>query len=129
MRQKYMIGIGIILIGVLFVVLGIIIPNESGSKTIELTMQTNGGVPYEWQYEIKDMDTVEFVKSYEIDNQNKNGIVGAPISINYVFKGLKEGKTTITFKYVSLSDGEIAQEKDFNIKVDNKKNISLIAIP
>ena len=92
-------------------------------------MQTNGGVPYEWQYEIKDMDTVEFVKSYEIDNQNKNGLVGAPISINYVFKGLKEGKTTITFKYVSLSDGEIAQEKDFNIKVDNKKNISLIAIP
>ena len=127
--KKYMIGIGIILIGVLFVVLGIIIPNESGSKTIELTMQTNGGVPYEWQYEIKDMDTVEFVKSYEIDNQNKNGLVGAPISINYVFKGLKAGKTTITFKYVSLSDGEIAQEKDFNIKVDNKKNISLIAIP
>ena len=127
--KKYMIGIGIILIGVLFVVLGIIIPNESGSKTIELTMQTNGGVPYEWQYEIKDMDIVEFVKSYEIDNQNKNGLVGAPISINYVFKGIKEGKTTITFKYVSLSDGEIAQEKDFNIKVDNKKNISLIAIP
>lgn len=127
--KKYMIGIGIILIGVVFIVLGIIIPNESGSKTIELTMQTNGGVPYEWQYEIKDMDTVEFVKSYEIDNQNKNGLVGAPISINYVFKGLKEGKTTITFKYVSLSDGEIAQEKDFNIKVDNKKNISLIAIP
>ena len=49
------------------------------------------------------------------------------IDINYVFKGLKEGKTTIIFKYVSL-DGEVVKEEKQTVKVDKNKNISLVVV-
>ena len=112
----FAVGIGVTLIG-----------KDESSKTLELTYNTNGGVPYEWKYEIKDESIVKFVKSYEVENKNKNGMVGAPISINYVFKGLKEGKTTITFKYVSITDDSIDKEETVTVKVDKNKNISLQA--
>lgn len=99
---------------------------DNNFKTLELAYKTNGGVPYEWQYEIENKDIVEFVKSYQVDNQNKNGLVGAPITINYVFKGLKEGTTTITFKYVNITNGEVDREEKNIVKVDNGKNISLV---
>ncbi len=126
MNKKVMIGILIIFIAAIFVVIRII---SGDSKQIELTYKTNGGVAYTWQYEIEDESIVKFVKSYEIENQNKNGLVGAHISINYVFKGLKEGVTTITFKYVNITDGTIDKEDKVTVKVDNHKNISLVAIP
>ena len=111
----FAIGVGVTLIG-----------KGEGSKTLELTYKTNGGVPYEWKYEIKDESIVKFVKSYEVENKNKDGMVGAPISTNYVFKGLKEGKTTITFKYVSITDGTVDKKETVTIKVDKNKNISLV---
>ena len=53
-------------------------------------------------------------------------MVGAPIKRKYVFKGLKEGTTTIIFRYVSITDGKVSEEEINNIKVDKNKNISLI---
>ena len=101
------------------------INNTNGSKELELTYKSNGGVPYEWKYEIEDPSIVEFVKSYVIEDKNKEGMTGAPISTNYVFKGLKEGTTVVTFKYVSIVDGSIDKEEKNTIKVDKYKNISL----
>ena len=119
--------IGICLLLLLVVVGIIILDNMKSAKILELTYKTNGGVPYEWQYVIDDDTIVSFVKSYEIDNQNDGTIVGAPIYINYVFKGLKEGVTTITFKYVSIVDGSVSKEEKNTIKVDKNNNISLVA--
>lgn len=96
------------------------------SKILELTYQTNGGTPYRWEYEIADKNIVKFVKSYELTNENNNQKVGAPIYTNYVFKGLKKGTTTITFKYISVIDGTIEKEEKINIKVNSNKNISLV---
>ena len=125
MKKTMIIGICLLL---LLVVVGIIIlDNMKSAKILELTYKTNGGVPYEWQYVIDDDTIVSFVKSYEIDNQNDGTIVGAPIYINYVFKGLKEGVTTITFKYVSIVDGSVSKEEKNTIKVDKNNNISLVA--
>ena len=73
----FAVGIGITLIG-------------KKADTLELTYETNGGVPYEWKYEIKDESIAKFVKSYVVEDKNKDGLVGAPISTNYVFKGLKK---------------------------------------
>ena len=118
----------IIILAILFVVIGVIIFNTSGSKELELTYQTNGGVPYEWRYEIADESIVEFIRSYVVDNQNVDNTVGAPISTNYVFKGLKKGTTSITFKYVNVVDGTISKEEKHTIKVDSYKNISLVVL-
>lgn len=121
--MKKIIFIILFIIGLILGLTACLINNEE--KTLELTYNTNGGVPYEWKYEIEDKNIVEFVKSYEVENNNN--MVGSPISINYVFKGLKKGTTTITFKYVNITDGTIEKEEKFNIKVDKNKNISLVA--
>lgn len=103
-----------------------LLSSDDSSKKLELTYKTNGGVPFEWKYEIKDKDIVEFVKKYEISKE-KELVEGGEVDINYVFKGLKKGKTTITFKYVNL-EGEVVKEEKNTVKVDGNKNISLVVI-
>ena len=129
MNKKVMICIGIIFLVVLFVVLTIVIPNITGSKELELTYKTTGGVPYKWEYKIEDESIVELVK-IKGNSSNENMILdGEPIEINYVFKGLKEGKTNITFKYINITNNSIEKEEKVTVKVDKYKNISLIAVP
>lgn len=116
----------VILLLVLFAVVGAIIyfGTDEGvtiSNQIELTYTTNGGVPYEWQYEIEDESIVKFVKSYVIEDKNKDGLVGAPISTNYVFEGVKDGTTFVTFKYVSLVDGSVVRKERLKLKVKGKE--------
>lgn len=124
------ISIGIILVLVLSIVLIIkLSSNSSGSKELELTYKTNGGVPYKWEYEIEDESIVGFVKTKDITSEEDKQLDGGPVYINYIFKGLKQGKTTITFKYVNIVDGSIEKEEKVTVKVDKNKNISLNIIP
>lgn len=117
----------IITILVIALVVVIIIFKGNNNKQLALTYKTNGGVPFKWEYEIEDPSIIEFVKSYQIENQNKNSkIVGGAIKTNYVFKGLKPGKTTITFRYVSIVDGRISKEEINSVEVDQNNNIKLI---
>ena len=122
----------IIVLGCLFLVgvgigFAVGLLSDEGSKELELTYSTNGGVPYEWQYEIEDESIVKFVKNKNI-NKETELVEGGRVDINYVFKGLKEGKTTITFKYVNIIDGTIDKEEKNTVRVDKNKNISLVAI-
>ena len=124
------ISIGIILVLVLSIVLIIkLFSNSSGSKELELTYKTNGGVPYKWEYEIEDESIVGFVKTKDITPEEDKQLDGGPVYINYIFKGLKQGKTAITFKYVNIVDGSIEKEEKVTVKVDKNKNISLNVIP
>ena len=122
----------IVLIVFVVLVLGIygsfMFLKSDGSKKLELTYKTNGGVPYKWEYEIKDKSIVKFVKQYEIDKNKGKPISGGEVELNYVFKGLKKGKTTITFKYVNIVDGSVAKEEKNTVKVDCFKNISLVTV-
>lgn len=129
MNKKVIIGIGIIFVVVLFVILGIVISNVTGSKELELTYKTNGGVPYKWEYKIEDESIVQLVKTKDITSKKDKELLGGPIYTNYIFKGLKEGKTTITFKYINITDGSINKEEKVTVKVDRNNNISLLAIP
>lgn len=129
MNKKVIIGIGIIFFSALFVVLKIVIPSMTGSKELELTYKTNGGVPYKWEYKIEDESIVEFVKTKDVTSESDKELTGGPVYINYIFKGLKEGKTTIIFKYINIIDNSIEKEEKVEVKVDKYKNISLIANP
>ena len=129
MNKKVMIGIGIIFLSVLFVILKIVIPSTTESKELELTYKTDGGVPYKWEYKIEDESVVEFVETKDVTSEEDKKLDGGPVYINYIFKGLKEGKTTITFKYVNITDNSIEKEDKVTVKVEKYKNISLVAIP
>ena len=100
---------------------------DEKSDVLELSYQTNGGVPYKWEYEIEDESIVKFVKKYDVEESSEH-LEGGVVTINYVFKGLKEGKTTITFKYVSIKDGTIIKQNVNTVRVDKNKNISLIGV-
>ncbi len=104
----------------------IILFNVDEGKTLEITVTTNGGVPYSWQYEIEDEEIAKFVKKYTIEGDES--LDGGPVSINFVFEGLKEGKTIVKLKYVNVKDNSIEKEKVYSVKVDKLKNISLSVI-
>ena len=129
MNKKVILGIGIIIVAILVIAIKFIISNITGSKELELTYKTNGGVPYKWEYKIEDESIVKLVKTKNITSKKDKNLSGGPVYINYIFKGLKKGKTTITFKYVSIIDGSVDKEDIVTVKVDNNKNISLVAIP
>ena len=128
MGKKILITIVVVLIVVLIIVFRTILANES-SKKLELTYKISAGIPFRWEYEIEDEDIVYFDKSYVIKDENKGGKVGAPIYTNYVFKGRKKGKTTITFKFVNFTTNTVESEEKHTVRVDKNNNISLIIIP
>ncbi len=76
---------------------------EKDPKVLELTYEINAGIPFKWEYEIEDESIVKFVKSYVLKDENTGAKAGASVYTNYVFEGLKEGTTTITFKTVSIT--------------------------
>ena len=110
MKKRKMIIFGcLFLLGVVIGLTACLLSDDS-SKQLELTYSS----------------IVKLVKKYTVDKE-KGIIEGGNIDINYVFKGLKEGKTTIIFKYVSL-DGEVVKEEKQTVKVDKNKNISLVVV-
>lgn len=129
MNKKVMVCISIILVVTLLMVLKVIIPSISGNKELELTYKSNGGVPYKWEYKIEDESIVKFVRTKDITSKENKKLDGGPVYTNYIFKGLKQGKTTITFKYTDIVDGSVDKEEKLTVNVDKYKNISLKLIP
>ena len=123
-KYLYVVIVLVLVVSLFFVIKGI---KKNNPKELELTYEINAGIPFKWEYEIEDESVVEFVKSYVVKDENTNGKVGASVYTNYVFKGLKEGETTITFKIVSITGKHDDMEKEVNrVKVDKDLNITLI---
>ncbi len=95
-------------------------------KRIILTYKISAGIPFKWEFEIKDESIVKFVKQYQIKKKIKKNICGGPIYTNYVFEGLKEGKTEIIFKFLRIDDNSIESKEVTKVLVDEKNNISIV---
>ena len=103
--------------------------NNTDSKPLdnEIVLNTNGGVPYNWNYEISDSSIVIFDDLKSIDKDP--GVDGGVVELRYTFRGLREGKATIKFIYKSFVDNDVAEEKlydvvvskDLSVKVTEKK--------
>ena len=101
--------------------------NKKSPKELELTYEISAGIPFKWVYEIENPEIVEFVKSYVLKDENKGGKTGAKVYRNYVFRGLKEGETSITFKVVSITGEHPDSQIEVNkVRVDENLNIVLI---
>lgn len=129
MNKKLVIALSLVIILTIIFIAYKIVDSKNGSKEIELTYKISAGIPYKWTFEIEDESIVKYVKSYVVQDDNKDGKVGAPVYTNYVFKGLKEGKTTVTFKMVRIDqDDEVDTIEKNTLKVDKNLNISLVAV-
>ena len=111
----------------LIIISAMLISKYKSDKELEIVVKINGGIPFKWEYEIEDTTVCELVKIYEKDNENKGAIVGGTIHYGYVFKGLKEGKTTIILKYVSIDGDRVVKQERYNVKVDENANISIVS--
>lgn len=89
----------------------------------EIKQSMNSGVEFKWIYSIENEDIVKLV---DITEKGEDELVdGGLVDITYTFKALKKGRTTITFKYISL-DGTITDEtRVYNISVDKNMNINI----
>ena len=129
-KEPIIISIIVILLIVVIIFISIksIMKNNTiNPKELEITKEINAGIPFKWEYAIEDESIVKFEISYVIRDDNKNGMVGASIYTNYVFKGLKEGTTKVTFKFVSITeDNYDGTVNVYNVKVDKDLNIYLI---
>ena len=116
----------IVIIAVIVIIKSLVLNNvlnSNSTKELELTYEINAGIPFKREYEVEDNNIAEFARSYVVRDDNKCGIVGASVYTNYVFKGLKEGTTKITFKYVNFTTGEVFEERTHVVKVDKDNNI------
>ena len=97
--------------------------HKKNTKELVLTYEINAGIPFSWEIEIEDSDVVELARRYVSRDDNKGAIVGASVYTDYVFKGLKEGETTIIFQLVNINDMSVEQEEKHYVKVDKDLNI------
>ena len=129
MDKKIIIGLVIVIFIVISFVIIKYVPKKDNSKQLELTYDINAGIPFRWEVEVEDESIVKYVKNYVVEDENKGGLVGGRITRNYVFEGLKEGTTTISFKYVYFTENRVEKEEKHTVKVDKDLNISLVGIP
>ena len=98
---------------------------KSKPKDLKLTYEINAGIPFKWEYEIEDESIVKLERSF-VDDKNKRQ-KGGIVNEHYIFSGLKEGTTTITFRTVSIT-GEYPDsniEKNI-VRVDKNLNVTLV---
>ena len=99
---------------------------KDSSKKITITYRIAAGIPFYWQYKIKDPSIVEFVEAKHRSTTKKKNLCGAPYDTDYIFKGLKEGKTTITFELFSISENKVDRIEKYKVEVDKDLNIRLV---
>ena len=122
--KKKIITIGVFLVIVILAIVYSLFGVKRNEK-LEITQDTNGGVPYKWVYKIEDKDIVKLDKKFS-EEENKN-LAGGIVHEHYVFKGLKKGTTKVKFSYVSIIDKDlISKEEELTLKVDSRRNVSLV---
>ncbi len=117
----------LLIIGIILVLIGVIMLIKKLKKhsinELEITKVISAGIPFKWEFEIEDSSIIEYANKYVIKDENKGGIVGAKVHTNYVFKGLKEGKTNIIFKLVNFTNNQVDTVDKHLVIVDTNLNI------
>ncbi len=125
MSKKTIVNILLILIVVIgLVAFFFIFQNaKKESKNLEITLETNAGVPYHWTIEIENAEVVDLLEE-KTEESNNGEMVGGPVKVIYVLKGLKEGETTVTFRYIDIRDESVTKEEVVNVKVDKDLKVT-----
>ncbi len=101
---------------------------ESGNRA-SISFDANATTGYAWDYTFDEEGIVEEQSnSYDTD-EHSEGIVGYGGRQNYLFKAVKEGKTTARFSYRRPWDASSQiYSISVNLTVDTDRNIHITAI-
>ena len=90
-----------------------------------LKLQENASTGYKWEITVED-EKIAKIESNEYTEQTKEDIVGAPGVRTVKIAGVKEGTTTITFKYVGPGKKKpVAQTVKYNVTVNADNEVTL----
>lgn len=128
--KKYIIIIGIlIVVGVGLISLNIIKSNsnntnsnDTNSNNNRITVNTNGGVPYSWEYNLSNEDIVTIKKSSKALNDET---VGGLIEVYFDVIPKKEGKVFLTLNYKDIRNNTIEETKKYSIEVNQKLEVKI----
>ena len=110
---------------ILILILSIFLTGCKNNKNLDnkIIVSTNGGVPFVWEYEIEDKTIVKVDKTES--KELSPGVAGGKVEKYYYFKGIKKGKTTVTFKYNDIRDNSTSETKIYEIIVDDNLNTKI----
>ena len=113
------------IVAIVVVIMSIIKMSQMAPGSVKITLETNGGVPYKWSYEIDDDSVIEYVgvESKDLDP----GMDGGAVEETYSFKALKTGETDVVFEYKDITEdgGDVMETKVYHMTVDDKLDISV----
>ena len=121
MKKDFIVIITVLCISVLVILINKNIGDNKDYQNNEIILNTNGGVPYTWEYKIENPNIVRLKDKFS-DVKNPE-VSGGPVELHYIFKGLKKGETIITFEYKNFTNNIIDETKKYKVFVD--KNLKL----
>ena len=110
---------------VLLLALGVMVYYYLGKEKATITVQTNGGVPYDWQYELSNDDIISIE---ETSKEHDRNVAGGVVDIKYIITPLKKGTTMMELKYINITDNSIDKMKKYRIKVDKYMHVSIVEV-
>jgi len=99
---------------------------EGESLIIEL--EENPTTGFSWKCDEYDTSILELLEDEYLPASVETDIVGSSGIHHYAFKGLSEGETTLTFKYIKAWEGDESAEdtRTFKVVVDQEGAIESI---
>ena len=126
-------GIIILAIVIIGICIGVKSPDKSNSnqtnisdRTAEVVVESQGSIPYDWEYTIADTSIIKFKETKEVTNDDSEEVMlGGGKEQRYIFEGLKEGTTTIKFELKSFVSTDVAETKNFDVSVDKNLKVTI----
>lgn len=118
MKKKLVVIIMFIIV-FLSIILLLLTKKELKGKIITIT--TNGGVPYSWEYNLSDENIVSIKKTSKALNDNDGG----PIEVYFNVIPKKEGTVILTLNYIGILDKTVIETKKYTIEVNNDLKVKI----
>jgi len=133
MKKGIISGIIILAIVIIGICIGVKSPDKSNSnqtnisdRTAEVVVESQGSIPYDWEYTIADTSIIKFKETKEVTNDDSEEVMlGGGKEQRYIFEGLKEGTTTIKFELKSFVSTDVAETKNFDVSVDKNLKVTI----
>ena len=113
----------IIIVIIILVILAVFIVLINSKKVNEVVLKTKGGVSYLWEYMIENDGIIE-LEEKESEEKTRN-VIGGEKEQHFVFKGLKEGTTTITFDHRNIVENNVTNTKKYKVTVNKKLEVNI----
>lgn len=133
MKKGIISGIIILAIVIIGICIGVKSPDKSNSnqtnisdRTAEVVVESQGSIPYDWEYTIADTSIIKFKETKEVTNDDSEEVMlGGGKEQRYIFEGLKEGTTTIKFELKSFVSTDVSETKNFDVSVDKNLKVTI----